>query len=65
MSGILPSGLITLSVHLDLLPNHEDQFVLGDVSNLLADRFGIHHSTIQIERGVLQERLYHDGKGTT
>lgn len=61
----ITSGLLSLSAHVELRPDQDDQLVLDQVSGVLAEQFDIHHTTIQIERQVRQERLYHDMKGTT
>ncbi len=45
----LTSGKNSLTVHVVLAANSEDQSVLQAVRESLAEKFGIHHSTVQIE----------------
>ena len=44
----ITSGFVSVSAHVQVLPGRE-QAVLAEVRTLLADRFGIAHSTIQVE----------------
>ena len=45
----LSSGRNTLTVHAVLAEGGDEQSVLGAVSRMLAERFSIHHTTIQID----------------
>ncbi len=57
--GLTPQQ-IALTVHL-VVPSADNQTVLETASELLADEFGIHHTTIQCERIVCgQSRAEHE-----
>lgn len=45
----LTSGKNSLTVHVVSVPDSDEQSVLHDVRKSIAEKFGIHHSTVQIE----------------
>jgi cobalt-zinc-cadmium efflux system protein len=45
----IASGMVALSGHVVGGDERDPRELLQEVANLLHDRFGIHHSTIQIE----------------
>ncbi len=55
----ISSGIISLSAHVRIDTDSDSDAVLDQVTFVLAERFDIHHTTIQIERATRRERLYH------
>jgi cobalt-zinc-cadmium efflux system protein len=55
----ITSGFIALSVHLTCVDPDRQDSVLRSAQDLLANRFGIHHTTIQIDRNDTCERTAH------
>lgn len=56
---LISSGIPALSVHVDVEPEADDCSILDIVHDLLQERFGIHHATIQVERQPRQEAFFH------
>jgi len=52
----ITSGLICLSAHAVVEEEHTDAIILGSLREMLHDRFGIDHITIQIEPEGFEER---------
>ena len=48
----LTSDRPVLTLHADLVDGTDEQTAIGHIKSVLLDRFGIDHSTIQVERGV-------------
>lgn len=48
----MTSNRPVLTLHADLVDGTDEQTAMGNIKSLLLDRFGIDHSTIQVERGV-------------
>jgi hypothetical protein len=59
------TALYTLSAHARVAPNADGDAVLDQMCERLADRFDIHHSTIQVERSRREEDIYHETEGET
>lgn len=55
----ISSGIPALSVHVVVRPDADGDVVLDRLCARLAERFGIDHTTIQVERQRRQERIYH------
>lgn len=55
----ITSGFVALSAHLSCLGTHDHESLLCDARALLAERFGIRHSTIQIDRDLSCEGTDH------
>lgn len=45
----ITSGFLSLTAHIDVEPTRESQAILAALRKVLRDRFGIQHSTLQIE----------------
>ena len=56
---LISSGIPALSVHVDVEPEADDCAILDTVHDLLQERFGIHHATIQVERQPRREAFFH------
>ena len=52
----ITSGFVSVSAHLHVTPGREQE-VLAAVRSLLADRFGISHSTIQVEPAPAPQQI--------
>jgi cobalt-zinc-cadmium efflux system protein len=52
----ITSGFVSVSAHLHVAPGREQE-VLAGVRSLLSDRFGITHSTIQVEPAPAPEPI--------
>ena len=59
----ITSGIPALSAHVRIAPGADGDVVLDRVVERLAERFDIHHATIQIERAGRAEAIYHAPKG--
>lgn len=57
----LTSGKNSLTVHLVLDAAGDEQSVLGDATQMLAKRFSIHHTTLQIEAASCDMKDAHGG----
>lgn len=57
----ITSGITALSAHVRLSATADGDRVLARLNAVLADRFDIHHTTIQIERAARAEAICHAG----
>jgi len=55
----ITSGFVALSAHLTCVDAEQRDSVLRSAQDILADRFGIRHTTIQIDRDEACERTVH------
>lgn len=55
----ITSGVVALSAHAEIEPAADSDVVLDRIAKRLAERFDIHHSTVQIERSSREEDFYH------
>lgn len=55
----ITSGFVALSAHLTCADPENRDSVLRSAQDLLAERFGIRHTTIQLDRDPLCERTAH------
>lgn len=46
----ITSGFHSLSCHIEILPDKDDQKILKQAKHIVQEEFGIYHTTIQIER---------------
>ena len=53
---LIGSGISALSVHVEVELEADDCAILDEVQDLLAERFDIHHATIQVERQPRKEQ---------
>ena len=56
----ISSGIISLSAHVRIDEDSDSDAVLDRITSVLGERFGIQHTTIQIERAPRREHPYHD-----
>jgi cobalt-zinc-cadmium efflux system protein len=61
---LIGSGIPALSVHREVEPEADDCAILDEVQDLLAERFDIHHATIQVERQPRKEAFFHRRSGS-
>lgn len=55
----ITSGIVSLSCHAQIEEGTDGDAVLDRLAFILADRFDIHHTTIQIEQARRDEAFYH------
>lgn len=60
----ISSGKEALSAHLGVRPESDSNVLLGTVNSVLSDEFGIHHTTIQIEKASQKPHGPHDAHGS-
>ena len=56
----ISSGIVALSAHVTIDSMQEYTHTLEHIRKMLADKFGINHSTIQIETPSFDEKEHHD-----
>jgi cobalt-zinc-cadmium efflux system protein len=56
----ITSGIPALSAHVFVRPGANSDDVLARVNDQLAERFDIHHTTLQIEQAPRSENVYHE-----
>lgn len=45
----ITSGLVSMSCHVVVKPHSDPELVLAEVNNLMRERFGVEHTTVQLE----------------
>ena len=55
----ITSGIVSLSAHVRVDGSADSDEVLNRLNTMLADRFDIHHTTVQVERSPRDEVIYH------
>lgn len=55
----ITSGIASLSAHVRVAPETDSDGLLDSIERRMADRFDIHHTTVQIERSPRAEASYH------